>query len=60
MTKNQQIRKALELLAPLDHDRAECRHDIELMLEWVGWPAFRGDRALHQIHQGGAAAVDER
>jgi hypothetical protein len=35
MTKNQQIRKALELLTPPARDRAECRHDIELMLKWV-------------------------
>jgi hypothetical protein len=35
MTINQQIRKALELLAPSPGDRAECQHDIEVALERV-------------------------
>jgi hypothetical protein len=35
MTINQQIRKALELLAPSLGDRAECQHDIEVALERV-------------------------
>jgi hypothetical protein len=35
MTRNQQVRRALELLAPRPHQRAECRHDIELMLKWI-------------------------
>jgi hypothetical protein len=45
MAKNQQIRKALELLAPPARDRAECRHDIELMLEW----AERGTEAARSF-----------
>jgi hypothetical protein len=35
MTRDQQIRKALELLAPPPRQRAECQHEIELALDWV-------------------------
>ncbi len=35
MTRDQQIRKALELLAPPRRHRAECRHDIEVALRRV-------------------------
>jgi hypothetical protein len=35
VTKDQQIRKALELLAPPPDDRAECEHDIRLALYLV-------------------------
>ena len=35
MTRDQQIRKALELLAPPRHQRADCQHDIELALNVV-------------------------
>ena len=35
MTRDQQIRKALELLAPPPHQRAECQHDIKLTLNKV-------------------------
>ena len=35
MTRGQQIRKALELLAPPPNDRAECRHDVGLALDRV-------------------------
>ena len=35
MTINQQIRKALELLAPSAGERAECERDIKVMLERV-------------------------
>ncbi len=35
MARDQQIRKALELLAPPPRQRAECRHDIELALDRV-------------------------
>jgi hypothetical protein len=35
MTKNQKIRKALELLAPPPGQRAECRHDIGVALDRV-------------------------
>jgi hypothetical protein len=35
VTRDQQIRKALELLAPLSHQRAECQHDIGLALDRV-------------------------
>ena len=35
MTKDQQIRKALELLAPPPHQRAECRYDIGVALDRV-------------------------
>lgn len=35
MTRDQQIRKALELLAPPPNDRAECRHDVGLALDRV-------------------------
>jgi hypothetical protein len=35
VTRDQQIRKALELLAPPRNDRAECRHDVGLMLDRV-------------------------
>jgi hypothetical protein len=35
MTRNRQIRKALELLAPLSSDRSECKHDIILALDRV-------------------------
>jgi hypothetical protein len=42
MTRNQQIRRALELLAPRPHQRAECQHDIVV--------------ALDRVKQGAAAA----
>jgi hypothetical protein len=35
MTRGKQIRKALELLAPLPSQRAECQHDIGVALERV-------------------------
>jgi hypothetical protein len=35
VTRDQQIRKALELLAPPPRDRAECQHDISLALDRV-------------------------
>jgi hypothetical protein len=35
MTRNQQIRKALELLAPPPAQRAEGQRDIEVALDWV-------------------------
>jgi hypothetical protein len=35
VTRGQQIRKALELLAPPPNDRAECRHDVGLALDRV-------------------------
>jgi hypothetical protein len=35
VTRDQQIRKALELLAPRPHQRAECQHDIGLALDRV-------------------------
>ena len=35
MTRGQQIRKALESLAPPPNDRAECRHDVGLALDRV-------------------------
>ena len=35
MTRDQQIRKALELLAPPRHERAECQRDIEIALNMV-------------------------
>jgi hypothetical protein len=35
VTSDQQIRKALELLAPPPNDRAECRHDVGLALDRV-------------------------
>jgi hypothetical protein len=35
VTKDQQIRKALELLAPPPGERAECQHDIGLALDRV-------------------------
>src|SRR5437016_4113254 len=35
VTRDQQIRKALELLAPLPRERAECQHDIGLALHRV-------------------------
>ena len=35
MTKDQQIRKALELLAPPPRQRTECQHDIEVALDRV-------------------------
>jgi hypothetical protein len=35
VTRDQQIRKAVALLAPPPHERAECRHDIGLTLDWV-------------------------
>jgi hypothetical protein len=35
VTRDQQIRKALELLAPPPNDRAECRHDVGLALDRV-------------------------
>jgi hypothetical protein len=35
VTRAQQIRKALELLAPPPRDRAECEHDIGLSLDRV-------------------------
>jgi hypothetical protein len=35
MTRDQQIRKALQLLAPPPGRRAECQHDIELALDRV-------------------------
>ena len=42
MTRDQQIRKALEVLAPPLRERAECQHDIGL--------------ALDRVEQGAAAA----
>jgi hypothetical protein len=39
MTRDQQIRKALELLAPPPCERAECQHDIGLALDRVEWGA---------------------
>jgi hypothetical protein len=42
MTRNRQVRKALELLAPPPRERAECLHDIGL--------------ALDRVEQGAAAA----
>jgi hypothetical protein len=39
MTRDQQIRKALELLAPPPQERAECEHDIGLALDRVEWGA---------------------
>jgi hypothetical protein len=35
VTRDQQIRKALELLAPPPRERAECQHDIGLALDRV-------------------------
>jgi hypothetical protein len=35
VTRGQQIRKALVLLAPPPNDRAECRHDVGLTLDRV-------------------------
>ncbi len=35
MTRDQQVRKALELLAPPPRHRAECQRDIEMALNWV-------------------------
>lgn len=35
MTRDQQIRKALEVLAPPSQQRDECRHDVERMLDWI-------------------------
>ena len=35
MTRDQQIRKALELFAPPPSQRAECRHDIGVALDRV-------------------------
>lgn len=35
MTGTQQIRRALELLAPRPHERAECQHDIIVALDGV-------------------------
>ena len=35
MTRNQQVRKAMELLAPPPGDRPECQHDIGLALNRV-------------------------
>jgi hypothetical protein len=35
VTRDQQIRKALELLAPPPHQRGECRYDIGLALDRV-------------------------
>ena len=35
MTRDQQIRKALELLAPPPRQRAECQHDIKVVLDRV-------------------------
>ena len=35
MTRDQQIRKALELLAQRPRERAECQHDIVLALDRV-------------------------
>ena len=35
MTRDQQIRKALELLAPSPRERAECQYDIGLALDRV-------------------------
>jgi hypothetical protein len=39
VTRDQQIRKALELLAPPPSQRAECQHDIRLALDRVEWRA---------------------
>jgi hypothetical protein len=54
VTRDQQIRKALELLSPPLRERAECQHDIGLALDRVGkalplrdlsgWPALRKAR----------------
>jgi hypothetical protein len=35
MTRDEKIRKALEVLKPPPHQRAECQHDIELTLDMV-------------------------
>jgi hypothetical protein len=35
MTRAEQIAQALKLLAPPPSEHAECRHDIETMLNWV-------------------------
>jgi hypothetical protein len=35
MTRNRQIQKALELLAPAANRRAECRQDTEAALNWI-------------------------
>lgn len=35
MTRDQQFRKALELLAPPPHQRTECQRDIGIALDWV-------------------------
>ena len=35
MTRDQQIRKALELLTPPPRQRAECQHDIKVVLDRV-------------------------
>jgi hypothetical protein len=35
MTRAEQIAEALKLLAPPPSEHAECRHDIETMLNWV-------------------------
>jgi hypothetical protein len=35
VTKDQQVRKALALLAPPRHQRAECQHDIGVALDMV-------------------------
>jgi hypothetical protein len=50
MTINQQIRKALELLAPSAGDRAECQHDIKVALERVG----RGTAAARSFRVAGS------
>ncbi len=39
LTRDQQIRKALELLAPPPGQRAECRHDIGVALDRVEYGA---------------------
>jgi hypothetical protein len=39
VTRDQQVRKALELLAPPPRQRAECQHDIGLALDRVEWGA---------------------
>jgi hypothetical protein len=42
LTRDQQVRKALELLAPPPGQRAECRHDIGVALDRVEYGAATG------------------
>jgi len=50
VTRAEQIRKALELLAPPPRERAECKHDIGLALDRVEW----GARTARSFRVGGS------